>query len=460
MKLRRNSLQALRFDPSGAFDPQRGIDPTQVAELLPRLDAIRNEMMQGESDIPRTPLSSDSIHRHPIPLDTDFVSMPQRLLAEYAADRLHSELARLFRRATYLHSIVDRVVVLGRSGALTGARAILGSCCQPYWNELSRADRGSKPRIYFEGNNGDNDATQAMLYLLGAHREMVAETELERWALVVIDDGQDALETTLPFPQFLSALEKSTPRDRDKLIELVVPVMRSDGHMRQSVSALGVTDLYRAPGGVGDGYSVLSAVGLVPAAMMGVNVIELLEGAVAMTNHFAVAPPEDNIVLQFVAVNHRLAMKHKVTQRALCPWSQALEGFGCWYQHLATHRADNPDSGMPQVAIANTCDLHSRPRPDVHGIQGEIINNIIVDEYRFDSLPANRAHGTSNHPTMPEAMKSAIARSNQALHESRRPTTDLFVPRVDELHVGQLFQFMMLAAVVEGRLYSWPDALE
>ena len=60
----------------------------------------------------------------------------------------------------------------GRAGhrrILHGARALMEACCHPYHNELNRASRGSVPRMYFEGNNVDNDAAQGLLDLLPAH---------------------------------------------------------------------------------------------------------------------------------------------------------------------------------------------------------------------------------------------------------------------------------------------------
>jgi glucose-6-phosphate isomerase len=251
------------------------------------------------------------------PLDAGFVDMPQRLLSEYESDRQGSELGRLFKRASHLHTIVDRVVVLGIGGSYMGARAILESCCQPFWNELSRADRGSKPRMYFEGNNVDNDASQALLHLLGHHKQQVATNELERWALVVISKSGGTLETAAAFRQFLAALETSTGADRKKLIELLVPVTGIGGKLHKMVGELGATDVYPVPDGVGGRCSILSAVGLVPAALLGVNVIELLQGAVAMTDHFKTAKPEENIVLQFVAANHLLEVFGAKRSKAL-----------------------------------------------------------------------------------------------------------------------------------------------
>ncbi len=105
-----------------------------------------------------------------------------------------------------------------------GARALVDTCCQPYWNELSRAQRGSRPRIYFEGNNVDNDASQGLLHLLGADTQRVAQNVDDRWGLVVISKSGGTLETAAAFRQFLAALETSCSGDRAKMAELTIPV--------------------------------------------------------------------------------------------------------------------------------------------------------------------------------------------------------------------------------------------
>ena len=440
MKLRRNTLQPLRFDPSGALLPDFGIDAVQIAELLPKLVDIRDAMMTAE------------LH------DAGFVTLPDRLLAEYEANRRGSELGRLFKRATHLHKIVDRVVVLGIDGSYIGARAILESCCQPYWNELSRGDRGSKPRMYFGGNNLDNDASQALLYLLGAHKNQPAKNELERWALVVISKSGDTIETAAAFRQFLAALESSAAGDREKQIELLVPVTGLDSKLRKMVTELGATDIYPVPDGVGGPFSVLSAAGLVPAAMVGVNVIELLQGASAMTKHFQTAKPEDNIVLQYVATNHLLEAHCGINIRVMSVWSTALESFGMWYDQLAAASLGKNLLGFTSLTTLNTRDLHSRHQQHQQGKRDKVVNHIISDEFRFDSLAIGERTEDADslneiaEKTLPELMKAAIEGTNQALRDKGRPSTNLHVPKVDELHMGQLFQMMMLATVVEGRL--------
>jgi len=455
MKLRRNTLRPLRFDPSGAMLPNHGIDQGEWLNLLPQLGGIRDEIMTTELDMLAGKLAIPASME---PLDAGFLTMPDRLLTEYESNRQGSELGRLFKRATHLHKIVDRVVVLGVGGSYIGAKAILDSCCQPYWNELSRGDRGSRPRMYFDGNNFDNDATQGLLHLLGAHKQKPATSELEQWALVVISKSGGTLETAAAFRQFLVALESSTGCDREKLIELLVPVTGVGGKLYAMATELGATDRFPVPEGVGGRFSIFSAVGMVPTALLGVNVVELLQGASAMTTHFRESKPKDNIVLQYVAANHLLEKRREINIRVMSVWSKALESFGFWYDQLAAESLGKNLLGFTPLTTLNTRDLHSRHQQHQQGRRDKVFNNIIADVHRFDSLAIGVRSADADslneiaEKTLPEIMQAAIEGTNQALRDDGRPYTNLHIPQVDELHMGQLFQMMMLATVVEGRL--------
>lgn len=435
-------MSPLRFDRTGALNPNGGIDSEQINATTLQLAKIRDEMMSGALD-----LSAGNA----------FVRGPDELLASYAADRRGSVLGRLFKRASYMHTIVDRVVMLGSGGSCTGAKAILESCCQPFWNELSRADRGSKPRIYFNGNSFDNDSIQGLLHLLDAHKGKQASSELERWALVVIDKNGDTPETSSALRQFLAALQSSTGLDREKLVELLVPVTDQNSRLHEMVTQLGSTDIYSIPEGVDDPFSVLSVAGLVPAAMLGVNVIELLQGAVAMTEHFATAQPQENVVLQYAATNHLIEKQRGLPVRVLRLWSKALEPFGFWYEQLVSESLGKELVGVSRMSMVKTSDLFSRHQQHLHANRDTAVNNIIVEEVRFDALPVQKGENDADfkrgvsEETLPGALKRVIAAANEELKLAGRPSTNLLVPRVDELHMGQLFQMMMLATAVEGR---------
>lgn len=455
MKLRKKQLRPLTFDPSGAFVPDHGITLQDMQAIYPDLARIRDAMMTTELDMLRGQLPIPDAMQ---PLDAGFIPLPELLLREYHEKRESSELGRLFRLANQIQLDCDRVVVLGIGGSYMGARALLESCCQPYWNELSRAQRGSRPRMYFEGNNVDNDATQGLLHLLGADQAIHHHDEHGRWALVVISKSGGTLETAIAFRQFLSALQSSCGYHSDLIKRLVIPVTGHDGKLAAMAKDLGCPEVFPVPDGVGGRFSVLSSVGLVPAALLGINVMELLSGAVEMNRHFRETPPEENIVLQFVAANYLMEKMRGTSVRVLSVWSKALESIGLWYDQLMAESLGKEGLGATPLTTVNTRDLHSRHQQHQQGKRDKFFHNVVIEEHRFDALAVGKRptdpDGLNDlaEKTLPEVMRAAIDGTNQALREDARPTTTLTLPCADELHVGQLFQMLMLATIVEGRL--------
>lgn len=442
----------LRYNPAGAFIEGTGISRAQLDELSAKLDAARTETL---SDVELFH-SGASVPDAKQPLDSAFIDLPERLLAEYRDQRDESELGQILQTAERLRETVDRVVVLGIGGSYMGARALMEACCEPYFNELSRADRGSRPRMYFEGNNVDNDATQGLLRLLGNGQE--ATSTDDRWAIVVISKSGGTIETAAAFRKFLNALRSSCGDAANLLGDLVVPVTGSSGRLFELADAVGCRDVYGVPDGVGGRFSALSAVGLLPAAILGLNVVKLLEGAVAMNDHFRNAPPGENAVLDYVAVSYLLERDRGATIRILSVWAKALEAVGLWYDQLLAESLGKAEIGATPLTTVNTRDLHSRAQQHQEGRRDKLITNLIVDNWRCDPLPIDSSELDQDKlndlaaRTFPELMTAAIEGTNQAYRDDGRPTTDIHLPDTSEASIGQFLQMMMLATVVEGRL--------
>jgi len=342
-------------------------------------------------------------------------------------------------------------VVIGVDDALTGAKSILETCCQPYWNELSRADRGSKPRMVFEDSSLDNDALQGLIHLLEIHKNRIATCELDRWALVVLSTRSESLQSSVPLQRLLDALEKCSLGNKLDRSELLISVIKSGielpSGMHSDSSAIdGSQSIFEIPSDVSGSFSILSAVGLVPAALLGVNVMELLQGASAMTKHFAEAPAESNTILLFAAVNHLLRTKRGIHQRVMSIWSKALESFGQWHSAIVVERLGIQANGINQMTVVNPRDLHSYQPQNVDGSRDKVFHHVIPEHVRFDPL------ASSNGNSVPEMLHTRFQEMLEQLSLAGRPSTQLFVPCVDELHMGQLFQMMMLATAVEAKL--------
>lgn len=311
--------------------------------------------------------------------------------------------------------------------------------------------------MYFEGNNVDNDASRALLERLsmGGYGDDAAES---KWAICVISKSGGTMETAVAFRQFLDAMKKELGDQQDLLPKFVVPVTGESGKLHDLSKAIGCSELFSVPDGVGGRFSVLSAVGLLPAAMLGIDCVQLLEGAIAMNEHFASAPPEENVVLQYVAVNHLLEKHRGATIRVLSAWSKSLESIGLWYDQLLAESLGKEKLGATPLTTVNTRDLHSRHQQHQQGRTDKVFNNLIVEQYRSDPLTVG--HSDMNQDglndiadkALPEIMSAAIKGTNDALQEDGRPTTNIVLPAVEPHVIGQLLQMLMLATVVEGRL--------
>lgn len=442
----------LSYNPQGTYFADTGLGPNDLAALAPQLNAARDEVL---ADVALWN-SGAAPPANKLPLDAGFLELPERLLADYRTERDHSELGRIIACAKRLSEAVDRVVVLGIGGSYMGARALFEACCHPYHNELNRGDRAGHPRLYFEGNNVDNDASQGLLDVLG--RERKATGVDDRWAIIVISKSGGTLETAVAFRHFLGALRNSCGGDTAKLANLVVPITGANGRLFDLATALGCPEVFNIPDGVGGRFSILSAVGLLPAAVIGLDVVKLLEGAAQMNEHFRTAPVGENVVLDYVGISHLLEEKRGLTTRVLSTWGKGLEAAGLWYDQLLAESLGKHERGALPLTVVNTRDLHSRGQQHQEGRRDKLITNVIVDHVKRDRLAVGRSDLDQDqlnalaNKTMPEIMAAAIAGTNQAYAEDRRPTADLHLPRLDEAALGQFFQMMMLATVVEGRL--------
>lgn len=438
-------MSLIRYDLTGALLPETGISREQLAGLKARLEVAQREVLETDLELFS---NSTSIPPEKDPLDAGFFELPERILSAYQDDRGNSELGRILTCAGRLRESVDRVVVLGIGGSYMGARALMEACCHPYHNELSRGERGSRPRMYFEGNNVDNDASQGLIDLV--------QSDDSDWSIVVISKSGGTMETAVAFRQFLSVLRSS--RGDDKLKELVVPVTGKSGKLFDLAQALGCSELFHVPDGVGGRFSILSPVGLLPAAILGLDVVKLLEGAAAMNEHFRTADYESNVVQQYVASNYLMATDRNCNLRVMSAWSKGLEAVGLWYDQLLAESLGKHLQGATPLTVVNTRDLHSRAQQHQEGSRDKFIVNLIVDAWKRDPLSVgSQAHDQDQlnqlqQVTLPELMSAAIKGTNQAYSDDARPTSDLHLPSVDEYHLGQLFQMLMIATVVEGRL--------
>ncbi|MEC9091370.1 MAG: glucose-6-phosphate isomerase, partial [Planctomycetota bacterium] len=424
----------LKYDFSNALNVgAQGISQAEIDGLGFRLNAARNEIF--EVDVPLF-ANGGSVPDDKFPLDTAFVHFPEQLLSDYENRKRESEVGRILGCANEIRSKVDRVVILGIGGSYMGAQALMDSCCEPFFNELPKSLRGQNPRVYFAGDNVDNDASQGLIRLLDCDRD-------SDWGIIVISKSGGTTETAVAFRQFLRQFELTV--GKDKIPELVVPVTGGSGKLFELSRALGCQNCFRVPEGIGGRFSVTCAVGLLPAALLGLDVVSFLKGAVDMTRNFASSEIGQNPVMDYVAVNHLLENKG-MDIRVLSVWSKALESLGLWYDQLLAESFGKKEKGAFPLTVVNSRDLHSRAQQHQEGKRDKVVNNLVVEQWREDALAVGHSGFNQDglnaiaEKTLPEIMQAAVNGTNEAYAEDHRPTTNLLMPEINEYYLGQFFQ--------------------
>ena len=438
--------QLISYDPRGVFLPEHGITPAELAGAAESLDEARDQVLADAQ------LWADGVEvpAEKAPLDAGFHDLPDRLLADFRTNGAKSELARIKAAADRLSGETQSVVVLGIGGSYMGARALLEACCHQYYNEVEPVMRRGRPRIYFEGNNVDNDAMLDLQRLL--------QSRGDQWGLVCISKSGGTLETAAAFRILLHDLKASLGKDSGEIAKYVVPVTGKSGKLFELSKALGCKEVFEVPDGVGGRFSVLSAVGLMPAALLGLDLERLLAGAASMNEHFRNNGPASNIVLQYVGVCHLMEKLRGCHTRVLSTWGKRLEAAGLWYDQLLAESLGKNEVGAFPLTVVNTRDLHSRGQQHQEGTRDKLITNLIVDQPSRGAIKVGASDLNQDglnelaEKSIPNILAAAIEGTNQAYREVNRPTADIHLPQLDEYTLGQFFQFMMLATVVEGRL--------
>ena len=329
---------------------------------------------------------------------------PDQLLDAYntGGGRTGSQLFRVLQAARRIRDTVDRVIVLGNGSGSLAARAIFESCAHPCHNELSRGERGGRPRLSFLGPDLDNDTLQGLLDVVSPAGKPRGSDLLDQWAVIVAGESGSDGAATAATRLLLAALSESVGGDRIELAKRVVPITVQAGGLTSVTALLGCTSVFTIPDDVGAGDSVFTPLSLLPAAVAGIDVVRLLQGAAAMNRRFREAQVAENPVLQCAGVS-RLMAEQGGRMRVLASRNSQLAAVCRWHERLTLHQS------------------------------APLTTHLVVREPRRDPLVMpTLAHTTATQAT--------------------GPTDTILLPRVDEHSIGQLLQFLVLAKLVERRM--------
>lgn len=349
---------------------------------------------------------------------------------------------------------IDAVVVIGIGGSALGTTALATALLPFYHNELDAKDRNYAPRLYVL-DNVDPDETAALL----------ARLDLKRALFNVISKSGTTGESMAGYLVVEQRLEALLGRESLHR-HLVFTTDPSAGALRRIGEALGIT-MFDVPPGVGGRFSVMSSVGLLPAALTGMDVRSLLAGAADMAGWVSEAKGWDNPACAFAGVQylHYTGFDRRIS--VMMPYSARLRDVADWYRQLwaeslgkaVDRHGRTVNVGPLPVKSLGVTDQHSQLQLYAEGPDDKVITFLGVEQFGNTvtiPVPGEEASALAylGGHTIDELMGAEQKGTAWALAKRGRPSLTITIPRVEAFHVGSLIYMLEMATAISGELYD------
>src|SRR5882762_5084271 len=343
------------------------------------------------------------------------------------------------------------LIVLGIGGSALGNIA-LQNALNPYTYNL-QSDRSRAGPQLFILDNVDPDQIRSIVELI--------TPKIKKTVLNVISKSGETAETAAQFILFRDLLKKHLgTAHKDNILATTDP---KGGTLRQIATDEGYKTL-EVPDGVGGRFSVLSAVGLFSAAMCGIDIEELLEGAADMDKRAKKPDLFENPSAMIGALHYLLDRKGKKIA-VMMPYSTALYSCADWFRQLWAESLGKKDglhkknvfAGQTPIKALGTTDQHSQVQLYREGPNDKIITFLEIEKFQRPlSIPDTMKHvetlkylANSSFQTLINNEKIA---TEYALMESDRPTATVIFPRISPHTVGQFLYMYEVAVSYMGSL--------
>ena len=356
--------------------------------------------------------------------------------------------------ANGLPAAIDNFVVIGIGGSALGNIMLQSALNHPEHNLLSKKGRRGRPRMFFL-DNVDPDRTASLLEALDPRRT----------AFNVITKSGDTAETMSNFLVARAWLMKAVGK-KGLSRRIVATTDETKGHLRKIVEKEGY-ESFLVPDGVGGRFSVLTAVGLISAAVSGIDIRLLLAGAAAMDRRCRADDPLKNPAALNALLHYLLDTRKGKTISVMMPYAHRLRDFADWYRQLWAESLGKRFSlegkevnvGQTPVKALGATDQHSQVQLYMEGPFDKVVTIVGLDEYPSEVKIPKAFSGMEGIAylggrTLGELIRAEQRSTALALARSSRPNCTITLPELDAHSLGQLIYMYELQTAFAGELYN------
>lgn len=351
------------------------------------------------------------------------------------------EFARIKKAAAKIQSDSDVLLVIGIGGSYLGARAAIEFLQHNFYNILPKEQRKT-PEIYFVGNNLSSSYISNLIDVIGDRD----------FSINMISKSGTTTEPAVAFRVFKKLIEAKYGKE-ESAKRIYCTTDKARGALKNLATEEGY-ETFVVPDDVGGRFSVLTAVGLLPIAVSGADIDQLMAGAASARKRCLENEFEENDSLQYAAIRNILLRKGKSVE-ITCSYEPSLLYIGEWWKQLYGESEGKDQRGIFPASVTLTADLHSMGQfiQDGARIMFETVlevetpkHEILIEEEPVDLDGLNYLAGKNVDFINKSAMNGTVL----AHTDGSVPNLMVHIPEQNEFYLGELFYFYEFACGVSG----------
>ena len=394
-----------------------GIKQEELMKYAPKVEAIHKKIHENAN------------------IDSEFLGW-----LELPTNYDREEFSRIKNAAEKIKSDSEVFVCIGIGGSYLGARAVIESLTHTFYNYSKR----KTPQILYVGNNLSPNYIADLIDLIG-DRDV---------SINVISKSGTTTEPAIAFRIFREFLENKYGLDEARK-RIYVTTDKEKGALKKLSTEEGY-ETFIVPDNVGGRYSVLTAVGLLPIAVAGINIDELMLGAKYAQDKYLDSNLKYNECYQYAVTRNILYNNHKNIE-ILANYEPKLHYITEWWKQLYGESEGKENKGIFPAGVDFTTDLHSMGQYIQEGRRNlfETVLNVVntrvdieikLDEDNVDGL--NFVAGKTVDFVNKKAMEGTI----KAHVDGGVPNILINIEKLDEKTIGHLIYFFELACAMSGNI--------